>query len=144
MTADMCPEAPDDSEGQDARPEGLQAAQQVSTAPSNVPAFSGGTKVSTTDETAEENDDLIPYESRPDVAEPLTALQWRFVQFWFSSLNASEAARLAGYSNASAAALGARQVHNPRVARVLAELMPSQLGMSKGMVLSAFARIAGY
>ena len=33
-------------------------------------------------------------------------------------------------------------MHNPRVARVLTELMPSQLGMSKGMVLSAFARIA--
>jgi hypothetical protein len=121
----------------------LLDAQQVSTTPPTVPAVSVRTTVSTTDEAAEGNDDLIPYESRPDVAEPLTAMQWRFVQHWFTDLNATQAARRAGYSSTSAAALGARQVRNPRVARVLTELMPSQLGMSKGMVLSAFARIAG-
>jgi hypothetical protein len=121
----------------------LQDAQGVMTTPSAVPAVSVRTTVSTTDEPAEGNDDLIPYDSRPDVAEPLTAMQWRFVQHWFTDLNATQAARRAGYSSTSAAALGARQVRNPRVARVLTELMPSQLGMSKGMVLSAFARIAG-
>ncbi len=134
---------PDGPDGQDARPEGLLDVQGVMTTPPNVPAVAVRATVSATDEAAEGNDDLIPYDSRPDVAEPLTAMQWRFVQHWFTDLNATQAARRAGYSSASAAALGARQVHNPRVARVLTELMPSQLGMSKGMVLSAFARIAG-
>ncbi len=38
LTADSRQTGPDDSEGQDARPEGLQAAQGVMTAPPAVPA----------------------------------------------------------------------------------------------------------
>ncbi len=82
----------------DAHPDGLTEPQQVSTAPPAAPPVSGRTGVDTTDEAAEENDDLAPYESRPDIAEPLTAMQWRFVQHWFTYINATLAARHAGYS----------------------------------------------
>jgi len=80
---------------------------------------------------------------RPACADKISDQQWLFVQEWFVDYNAKQAAIRAGYSARSARVIGPRMLSNSRVATVVRELLPLQAGMSAGMILSMFAKIAG-
>ena len=96
-----------------------------------------------TDETAQGDQGLIPYDQRPDIAQKLTPRQWAFTQHYFVDFNARAAAERAGYSARSARTLGPRTLSMPSVARVLTEMMPQMIGISRPGLLQAFMRIAG-
>ena len=133
----------DSPTGPDARPEGLQDAKNMSATHDRhgLPAVNGGQ----TPLDAGDPDplDLTPYEARPDTAKTLTAMQWAFCQNWFVDMDQTAAAKRAGYSSHTARQQATRLMSTPRVAAVIAEMMPSQLGTSRPMLLTAFMRIAG-
>ena len=140
---DSRPIGPDGPTGLDASPDGLQAVESMSATHDRhgLPAVNGGQ----TPLDAGDPDplDLIPYEARPDTAKTLTAMQWAFCQNWFVDMNQTAAAKRAGYSSHTARQQATRLMSTPRVAAVIAEMMPSQLGTSRPMLLTAFMRIAG-
>ncbi len=86
---------------------------------------------------------ITPYDKRPASALPLNAGQWRFIQEWFVDFNAKAAAIRAGYSSRTARVIGPRLVSHSVIAAVIAELLPERLGMSRPMILTAFAKLAG-
>ena len=86
---------------------------------------------------------ITAYADRPDSAARLNAMQWRFVQEWFTDFNARQAAIRAGYSERTARVSGPRLMLHSVVANVIAELLPGRIGMSRPMILTAFAALAG-
>jgi hypothetical protein len=74
--------------------------------------------------------------------DPLTPKQRKFVQEYLIDLNATAAARRAGYSAKTANELGYKVKRNPAVAQAIAEALAEQTGISKAFIVDELAQIA--
>ena len=142
-TVEARPEAPCDPAGEDGvlkAPETAQAVVIEQATQGPAPSAEGSDGL---DGQEAEDGPLASFNERPDYARHLEPMQWAFCVQWWTDLSPKDAALRAGYSSKTAQAQGGRLVRNPRVARVLTEMMPSQLGLSRPMILQAFMKIAG-